>query len=454
MFVVMALVTTFMTTPLTLALYPKWYQDKVARWRRGEINWDGTVRDQTATDISGEMLQKPRGKPIERVTVYLRLDSVANVCTFIGLLGTEGKPSESTLREHYSKQSPETTVARAESENQLSATEKKPLLHSYGIRLMELTDRLSSTMKVSEIEDYCAWDPVVNVFRSFGQINNIPSEGRVSVVPESSFADAVLDMARETRSNFLLLPWSASGRMTDRDSVWSPHNPADNTNTPYPLFVAEVLRGTASDSSSPAIGILIDRALDVSSQERQSLGGAGSNMSLPNISTNLASLTGGNRHQHIIALFIGGVDDRFALSLVLQLALNQLVTATIIHVNVRDVEDSNSSDREVDRTFFASMRDSLAPELSSRVMFETVSRRQKTSDPVDLAVDVVDQESRKAKNEVNQIVVVGRRSVSSSAVEPSDGSNEASVLGVVGAGLVRKQFKASVLVVHAAEGSL
>lgn len=53
-----------------------------------------------------------------------------------------------------------------------------------------------------------------------------------------------------------------------------------------------------------------------------------------------------------------------------------------------------------------------------------------------------------------RIVVVGRRSVSSSAVEPSDGSNEASVLGVVGAGLVCKQFKASVLVIHAAEASL
>lgn len=44
--------------------------------------------------------------------------------------------------------------------------------------------------------------------------------------------------------------------------------------------------------------------------------------------------------------------------------------------------------------------------------------------------------------------------MSSSAVEPSDGSNEASVLGVVGAGLVCKQFKASVLVIHAAEASL
>lgn len=91
-------------------------------------------------------------------------------------------------------------------------------------------------------------------------------------------------------------------------------------------------------------------------------------------------------------------------SLVLQLALNQLVTATIIHVNVRDVENSNSSDREVHRAFFflAPMRDSLAAELSSGVMFETVSRRQKTSDPVDLAADVVDQESRKAENEINQ----------------------------------------------------
>lgn len=59
MFVVMALVTTFLTTPLTLWIYPVWYREKVAKFRRGEINWDGTPVDQaelTDTDTSSHKL--------------------------------------------------------------------------------------------------------------------------------------------------------------------------------------------------------------------------------------------------------------------------------------------------------------------------------------------------------------------------------------------------------------
>lgn len=450
MFVVMALVTTFMTTPLTLALYPKWYQDKVARWRRGEIDWDGNVRDQTTSTSSHEVSEKPTAKPIERMTVYLRLDSVANVCSFIGLLGTDGKPRESAPREHYSKRVADPAAESSIEDHPTDEAEKKPLLHAHGIRLMELTDRLSSTMKVSEIEEYSSWDPVVNVFRSFGQINNIPSEGRVSVIPESSFADAVLDMARDTSSNFLLLPWSASGRIIDRQSVWSSESASDNTNAPYPSFVSDVLRGINS-FSNVSVGILVDRALDMPSQERHTLHRANSTVSLPNIRTNLASLTAGNRNQHILFLYIGGPDDRFALRLVLQLARNHLVTATIVHIDIPKT-GTEANEAEIDRTFFASMRDSLSSELSSRVVFSTVVSTTTNADAVKLAVDAADNEASQARGETNQIIVVGRRSVgtgSSSSTESSDGPNARSVLGAVGDALVRKESRASVLVVQA-----
>src|SRR5271156_1939313 len=40
-FVVMALITTFATTPLTTLLYPKWYQDKLKLWKKGKIDCIG-----------------------------------------------------------------------------------------------------------------------------------------------------------------------------------------------------------------------------------------------------------------------------------------------------------------------------------------------------------------------------------------------------------------------------
>lgn len=466
MFVVMALVTTFMTTPLTLALYPKWYQDKVARWRRGEIDWNGNVLEQSAADGTQDALEKPSLKPIEKITVYLRLDSIANVCSFIGLLGTDGKPSESAPREHYSKRSSATTETESRMENQdsLAENEKKALLHAHGIRLMELTDRLSSTMQVSEIEEYSYWDPVVNVFRSFGQINNIPSEGRVSVIPETSFADAVLDMARDTSSDLLLIPWSASGRMIDRQSVWSSETTSDFSNAPYPSFVSDVLRGlTSAPSSNTHVAILVDRALDMPSQEHHTLERTASARSLPNVRTNLASLTAGNRNQHIFFPYIGGTDDRFALRLVLQIARNQLVTATIVHIDVpysttkaTDSERFTGSNdtlerKRADNSFFATMRDSLSAELSSRVVFRAVSSTSANSSAVKIAVNAADEEASKARGENNQIIVVGRRSLDndSSPTDSGEGSTTRSVLGVVGDALVHRGSKASVLIVQA-----
>lgn len=467
MFVVMALVTTFATTPLTVLLYPKWYQDKVSRWRRGEIDWDGNVLDQTSSGGSYDGAEKVSLKPIEKVTVYLRLDSVANVCTFLGILGTDGKPNESAPREHYSKRAMVTaSELKMEDQNNIKEIGKQPILHAHGIRLLELTDRLSSTMQVSEIEEYPFWDPVLNVFRSFGQVNNIPSEGRVSVIPEPSFADAVLDMARDTNSDFLLIPWSASGRMSDRESVWPSGNPLTITNSPYPSFVSDILRGVNSSTQSNAhVGILVDRALDMPSQERHTLERSASSKSLPNVRTNLASLTAGNRNQHILFLYIGGADDRFALRLVLQLAQNQLVTATIVHIDVPISKETGNEDhrtpanshslpkeKEIDNSFFVSMRDSLSEESSSRVVFRTTTSTDTNSGAVKLALDAAKDEASQARGETNFTIVVGRRSRDSdaSATSSSDGSDIHSVLGIVGDAVVHRGPKASVLVVQAA----
>ncbi|ONH69213.1 K(+)/H(+) antiporter 1 [Cyberlindnera fabianii] len=41
MFVLMALVSTFLTTPLTMWVYPRSYREKVQRYARGELDWDG-----------------------------------------------------------------------------------------------------------------------------------------------------------------------------------------------------------------------------------------------------------------------------------------------------------------------------------------------------------------------------------------------------------------------------
>lgn len=52
MFVLMTLVSTFLTTPLTFWVYPVSYREKVQRYMKGEIDWDGNEIERTATKSS------------------------------------------------------------------------------------------------------------------------------------------------------------------------------------------------------------------------------------------------------------------------------------------------------------------------------------------------------------------------------------------------------------------
>ena len=80
-FVVMALITTFVTTPLTSFLYPPWYQKKLEAWKRGEIDWDTGApipSDRTrAEDGSNDGENASVASEIRSLLVYLRLDNMS-----------------------------------------------------------------------------------------------------------------------------------------------------------------------------------------------------------------------------------------------------------------------------------------------------------------------------------------------------------------------------------------
>jgi hypothetical protein len=85
-------------------------------------------------------------------------------------------------------------------------------LRVHGVRLLELTDRHSSVMRVSAGEQ-ALWDPVVNTFRAFGEWEDVSLMAGVSVVPEHSYADTVIAMALQDMADLLLLPWSETGHL-------------------------------------------------------------------------------------------------------------------------------------------------------------------------------------------------------------------------------------------------
>ena len=319
-FVVMALITTFATTPLTEWLYPLWYQKKLAAWKRGEIDWDGnrlmTDEPYDETDGKKDITQAFR---INKITMLLRLDSLPSLFTFINLLGGG-----------YEVPAPKVHKAKAgleEKSESLQASDipKKRPLEVDGLRIIELTQRTSTVMKVSEVDEFTDRDPVLNVFRTFGRLNHLAVSTGISVAPEDSFAEVLTTRAADRSSELLLVPWSETGAVSDSQDhqATSPENRF--TSSVHNQFIAKVL---ASTSCSTAI--LVDRGFSGLERALARSTSMRSIRSRKNMDSTAAPVT--DPSHHIFFPYFGGDDDRLALRFVLQLCGNINVTATIVHI--------------------------------------------------------------------------------------------------------------------------
>ncbi|KAL4868316.1 hypothetical protein BDV12DRAFT_103833 [Aspergillus spectabilis] len=464
-FVVMALVTTFATTPLTTFIYPKWYQDKVDRWRRGEIDWDGNpIHPGERSDSVTAAKEQLQSHTVRSLLVYLRLDGLSSICTLAALLGPTSPP---TPKVHPEKalQNTRSPEAAAE-ESAASETQDDSSLKVHGIRLLELTDRDSSVMKVSEVDDHSFWDPVINTFRAFGQWHDISIMAGVSVVPEHSYADTVLGMAREDTTDLLLIPWSETGALSEHQGGLGMDEGNRFANGPYTGFVSNILA-----QSSCNVGVLIERSMYTRNAKARPT--IQRTVSARSIGSAFWSSPAATRSHHIVFPFFGGDDDRFALQFVLQLAQNDQVTATIIHIDLPGTPTSTqkipnvavepkqreSSVSQSDEIYFAALRDSLPDTLSSRVVFKTVApKKDNSTAAVQIAIDSVKKEMAQSALKDGNITVVGRRNNRlDQTVEvglPSDevGSDARGVLGAVAEAMVRTEHRTvgDVLVLQAA----
>ncbi|KAF2007288.1 K(+)/H(+) antiporter-like protein 1 [Amniculicola lignicola CBS 123094] len=459
-FVVMALVTTFSTSPLTLWFYPEWYQKKVEAFKRGEIDWDGKPLTDSDSTTDGLHFDKLEAKRIRRLTVYLRLDSMPNLLAFSSLFG--GQANKSAQKIHPSIQK-----RLGENQGEPSTEHNQQPIEAYGLRLLNLTDRASSVMQVSEMESYTAYDPVVNTFRTFGRLHNLAVSGEVMVVPESSFADTL--GTRASGSDFLLLPWSETGGMSEQAIIEDKGTKNKLSASDYNAFI-----DAAFAHATCTTAVLINKNFGASKnkdrkEKRQRLARTYSSVSLTS-ENRVVTAPFADKSHHIFFPFFGGNDDRAALRLVLQLAENPEVTATLVHFDVpesffegslalteiisgpkgTDVTVTSSTPKEQDATFFASLRASLPAELSNRVVFESVSSTQPVRDVLARAGNEVGQSPRNA----GDLIVLGRN-MGMKGLENTDSKQEiqssagaAGTLGALAEVVWEKKLGASVLVVR------
>lgn len=464
-FVVMALVTTFATTPLTTAFYPPWYQKKLAAWKRGEIDWDENPLGQDTQSIDQDPVatDKHDASDVRKLLVYLRLESLPSLFTFISLLGSE-KPVGSVPQVHPSKVG---TNAEDDNHGTWPLITQRPL-HVHGLRMLELTERLSSVMKDTEIEDVSTKDPVVNSFHSFGQLNNLATSGDVEIVPEGSYAHTLANSASEHGTDMVLLPWSESGSLSETTSTTVEHSRQRMLeNGPHTLFLASFLNEAPCHAA-----VFVNNNITNLARREQALSPMKSRHSLRS-THGVSSMPAAPLTHHIFFPFFGGLDDRIALRFVLRLARKPSVTATIVLMDVeqssggemaeqkgamKSIRSSSEASIQEDKSFFAAMKDSLSSELEARVVFDHVHSTRPLRDTFQRAQAEVGQ----APKSSGDLIVLGRSRESGiqfkaetdgllSTVGQTDhaGSDVSQVLGDVAHVFIATAVKASLLVIQA-----
>lgn len=463
----MALVTTCLSSPLTIHFYPQWYQKKVEAWRRGEIDWDtGKPLDGAESIADGAHYDKLAAEKIKHLTVYLRLDSMPNLLAFASLFG--GQSFKPAPKIHPAIQQAAST-SKETGESSIEEEQPKRPVQAYGLRLLNLTDRGSSVMQVSEIDSYTAYDPVVNTFRTFGRLHNLAVSGEVLVVPESSFADTLTTRASE--SDFLLLPWSETGGMSEQTII---EDKGTKNKLAAPSYISFV-NATFEQSTIP-VAVLVNKNFGGSKNRAKKDGlrltRTYSSVSLSSARDKAVTAPIADRSHHIFFPFFGGEDDRAALRLVLQLAENPEVTATLVRFDVPDeffghaaasssspikggdtTGTTTSSSREHDASFFASLRASLPAELAHRVVFETVS----SSDPVKDVIARASLEIGQNPKNAGDLIVLGRNmghgdlqvALGADEIRSASPSSAAATLGALAEKVWESKSGASLLIVKA-----
>ncbi len=127
-------------------------------------------------------------------------------------------------------------------------------VRTHGLRLVQLTDRDSSVMTVSQVEELNRLDPVVNTFRTVGQLHKVAVSAEVAVIPESRFAGALASKSTEMSSDLLLLPWGESGSLGDAQLL-SSDSASDKISSSYTNFVKSVFQ-----TSERSIAVLYARS--------------------------------------------------------------------------------------------------------------------------------------------------------------------------------------------------
>ncbi|KAF8233442.1 hypothetical protein L208DRAFT_1451912 [Tricholoma matsutake] len=321
MFVLEALVLTFMTTPLVTALYPPHVRKRISTTGTpfGNVPGDeGSPGLDKKMSLSGEVVGAAR----RHFTVVLdNIEHLPGALALAQLIQPAGTTTTTSDTDKLIQSSSLSPSIRRTNHSQVTLS---------ALRLIELSDRTSAVMKSSVADTLLHTDPLLAVLRMYGVLHlyGVPIQPALAIVSYEGMADSVMEHAREYGSEMVMLPWVLAG--TDSTGgggeVGTPSAKSPTSNNPFEALFrsaavfeksasvmhSQFVRSVFAQAKTTDVALFVDPASGVHMQNTGS--------------------------QHVFLPFFGGPDDRLALEFVVQICENPRFSASVVRVMKREVE--------------------------------------------------------------------------------------------------------------------
>lgn len=290
---------------MVMVFYPPQYRKKVLH-EDSPVNKDPESSSSSTSDFRRK----------SHITIVLdRMDELPIVMSFMELLNDRTTSQDSDSFATGSRRS----------------SRRKLTLHGppsvKALRLIELSERSSDVMKSSAIDRLLATDSLLGIFRTYCNINGIDISTSLSVIPLDEFASKVVESTSGHSSELILIPWS-------RARVHHTHDVGGEVLNSKPQVEMDSSDRRAAVSGSH-LHFLQDALLDCQTD------------SIVLIDRGTETIGHQNGH-HFILPFFGGMHDRLALRLVLQLCAKDGTTATVIRIPPHDPLNNRANVKPAD----------------------------------------------------------------------------------------------------------
>ena len=306
MFVLHAIVLTFITTPLTLA----WYPEKHRKYL-------GAI---TSTDAPVGLGKEGAGG---------KRDDAMKTNFAVILNRVEHLPAIMTLSQLLQRSSPSSTASLTSSVDEKAALmEAEPPARLNALRLLELSERTSALLRSQESSSLAASDALLSVVRTSGRMHRVPVNSTLAVVPANEFAQRVSNFANEVGAHMVVIPWHLQSQASTSSESGNTdvQQPLITTvTTPLPTGLKNPFEGFFSIASAVGSGSVV-----YSTFVRKVFAESPADVAL--FIDRVAESADLCTHR-VFLPFFGGPDDRLALDLLVQLCANPLVRGTVVRIS-------------------------------------------------------------------------------------------------------------------------